>query len=232
MMIQCMSNRFIVRALQGKLRIGTAQQTVLVSLSHAILSCQEQQISLKNQDILLPSFKTVISIIQKDSEIILNEIKVVQDVESIDLIKNNSAVVSINETESLESSLLNITDKETPEAIKLRFYFLYLYMNTNKTSSSSSLEKLFTYATPALQKETRSLLAEIAVKRAFSECPNISMLVLNLLSEPIYKLHRRCCLTVGVPVAPMLAKPTKQIGEVLKRLSGLAFTVLYIIDVL
>ena len=31
-------------------------------------------------------------------------------------------------------------------------------------------------------------------------------------------------LTPGVPVSPMLAKPTKSISEVLKRLSGVLFT--------
>jgi DNA ligase-1 len=39
-----------------------------------------------------------------------------------------------------------------------------------------------------------------------------------------------CKLKVGVPVAPMLAKPSKEINEVLKRLSGLAFTMEYKYD--
>ena len=60
-----------------------------------------------------------------------------------------------------------------------------------------------------LTTEARNDFAVIAVKRAFSECPNYGILVHALLSQPIYKLYSMCRLTPGVPVAPMLAKPTK-----------------------
>jgi DNA ligase-1 len=51
-----------------------------------------------------------------------------------------------------------------------------------------------------------------------------------LLSVPVYELYQRCRLVPGVPVAPMLAKPTKAITEVLRRLSGQAFTMEYKYD--
>jgi DNA ligase-1 len=37
-------------------------------------------------------------------------------------------------------------------------------------------------------------------------------------------MYRACTLTPGIPVALMLAKPTKSIQEVLKQLHGLMFT--------
>src|SRR3546814_9094280 len=67
----------------------------------------------------------------------------------------------------------------------------------------------------------------VLVKQAFSECPNYSKLVQALLSEPVYNLYRTCRLTPGIPVAPMLAKPTKSFAEVLKRMSGILFTCEY-----
>jgi DNA ligase-1 len=73
-------------------------------------------------------------------------------------------------------------------------------------------------------------LAVIAIKRAFSECPNITLLVHALLARPIFELHKSCKLTTGVPVAPMLAKPSKQVSDVLKRLSGQQFTMEYKYD--
>ena len=46
-------------------------------------------------------------------------------------------------------------------------------------------------------------------------------------SMPSSRLQQTCRLTPGVPVSPMLAKPTKSVGEVLQRLSGQEFTCEY-----
>ena len=81
-----------------------------------------------------------------------------------------------------------------------------------------------------LSKDEKLELAVIAVKRAFSECPNLSILISALLKSPLHLLFKTCRLVPGVPVHPMLAKPTKEIGEVLSRLSGLAFTMEYKYD--
>ena len=48
---------------------------------------------------------------------------------------------------------------------------------------------------------------------------SLTLLVNALLSAPLYKLYDACRLGPGLPVAPMLAKPTKQVNEVLRRLS-------------
>ncbi len=62
------------------------------------------------------------------------------------------------------------------------------------------------------------------------EVPSYDCLLDALLSHPLHELHRHCALTPGVPVGPMLAKPTKSVRDVLKRLDGMRFTLEYKYD--
>jgi len=51
-----------------------------------------------------------------------------------------------------------------------------------------------------------------------------------LRTAPIHAIRAQCQLTPGVPVAPMLAKPSKSIAEVLKRVGGRRMTAEYKYD--
>ncbi|KAI0068215.1 ATP-dependent DNA ligase [Artomyces pyxidatus] len=68
------------------------------------------------------------------------------------------------------------------------------------------------------------------LKSVYSELPNYDQVVPALLNVGISKLHDDCKLTPGVPLKPMLAKPTKAIGEVLDRFEGKRFTCEYKYD--
>ena len=63
------------------------------------------------------------------------------------------------------------------------------------------------------------------VKRAYSAVPSYEVILAAAVKVPLQKFHLECTLQPGVPVSPMLAKPTKSVKEVLKRLNGLDFTV-------
>ena len=65
----------------------------------------------------------------------------------------------------------------------------------------------------------------VLVKQAYAECSDHGMLARALLRAPLHRVRAYCHLTPGTPVAPMLAKPTKSVDEVLKRLSGQRLTV-------
>jgi DNA ligase-1 len=68
------------------------------------------------------------------------------------------------------------------------------------------------------------------VKAVFSEIPSYDLVIPALLQGGIKGLRENCKLTPGVPLKPMLAKPTKAISEVLDRFEGHKFTCEYKYD--
>jgi DNA ligase-1 len=179
--------RYIIRALQGKLRLGAAAQSALVALAHSFAIRPVPGVSQSGES--------------KADETEGPE-------KPTDIVAEIEGILEAQDSQSFSETLPLILDVarslEPAEAIKLR---------EGVTSKTQKKE-----------------LAEIVVKRAYSECPNFGKLCPSLLSMPLHEIHRTCKLQPGVPVAPMLAKPTKQIGEVLKRLSGLEFTMEYKYD--
>jgi DNA ligase 1 len=141
--------RYIIRGLQGKLRIGLAQSTVLISLAQAL--------ALTTPEGLL---------------------RPVQDDDDGDYIP---------------AAALAYADKELPV-------------------------------------EKRMEAAVAIIKKAYSEVPSYDALLDAALTVPLERLHQKCTLTCGIPVSPMLAKPTKSIQQVLKRLDGVRFTCEYKYD--
>ncbi|KAI5481277.1 DNA ligase [Pseudohyphozyma bogoriensis] len=123
--------KFLIRSLEGKLRIGLAERTVLVSLAHAVVKAEK-----------------------------------------------------------------------------------------NKEGKKLSSEKL----SKALEEGSDIL------KQVFSELPSYDLVIPALLEHGIYNLKEHCFLTPGIPLKPMLAKPTKAITEVLDRFEGKKFTCEYKYD--
>lgn len=155
LLVRCQSGeeaKYIIRGLQGKLRIGLAQSTVLVSLAHAILLTPPKEV----QDKLDEGF---------DKE---------------DVAKMPT------EGQKLCNERLALSDR-LEAAVNI-------------------------------------------VKKAYSEVPSFDSILDAALRVPLQQMHEACKLRPGVPVAPMLAKPTKSVQEVLKRLNGIRFTCEYKYD--
>lgn len=74
------------------------------------------------------------------------------------------------------------------------------------------------------------VLAEEQLKEAFCQVPNYEILIRISMEEGILNLMDHCGLAPGVPLKPMLAKPTKSISEILDTLQGKKFTCEYKYD--
>ncbi|KAH9081636.1 ATP-dependent DNA ligase [Lactarius deliciosus] len=144
--------KYIVRSLEGKLRIGNAERTVLVALAHAAVLAERERSGKKWS------------------------------------------------TEKLASRL-----EEGASIVKSVYRYSRRVLIVTPT---------FTYA----------------CSPSASELPNYDVVVPALLNAGVGKLRDECKLTPGVPLKPMLAKPTKAIGEVLDRFEDKRFTCEYKYD--
>ena len=76
-------------------------------------------------------------------------------------------------------------------------------------------------------------MLEHGINEAICEFPNYGEIIRTLLfvsGEDMVKLKEQCHIRVGIPVKPMLAKPTKGVREVLDRFEQLEFTCEYKYD--
>lgn len=71
---------------------------------------------------------------------------------------------------------------------------------------------------------------EEILKAVFNELPSYEVIIPAMLKGGIFNLRDTCKLQPGVPLKPMLAKPTKSITEVLDRFEGKDFTCEYKYD--
>lgn len=143
--------KYIIRGLQGKLRIGLAQSTVLISLAHSMA-------------FTLPS-----------------------TVEETTIVKNTSFIgKKDDDDDDDEQAEIDTGDDKNVQVFQ---------------DDSAPIEK-------------RLEAAVNIVKQVYSEVPSYDALLDAALKVPLVALHEACSFQPGIPVVPMLAKPTKSIqGE-------------------
>lgn len=108
---------------------------------------------------------------------------------------------------------LGLADKTVQVSLAHAMVFHAASQDGNKVPSEADLKK-----------------GEDVFKAVYNELPAYEVVVPALLKDGIWKLREACRLQPGVPLKPMLAKPTKSIGEVLDRFEGKDFTCEYKYD--
>ncbi|XP_059626887.1 DNA ligase 1-like isoform X2 [Cornus florida] len=68
------------------------------------------------------------------------------------------------------------------------------------------------------------------VKQVYSVIPVYDKMVPALLTGGVWNLSKTCSFTPGVPIGPMLAKPTKGVSEILDKFQDMVFTCEYKYD--
>ncbi|SCQ16683.1 DNA ligase I, putative [Plasmodium ovale] len=234
--------KYIVRFLQQRLRIGVNSATVLQALSYAFILTRP----------------TIPDDIVKKGKII-NEELINGNVQNCADEGNSSDSTTEMEEKGIktEGKRIKVEGKETLPKIKSEeqngedsFNFDALVNSIKLRSEKISKPNLFfnigkegdTRVLPIFkdlkkaycEKNSDSDIFECmekAVKSALCELPNIEIIIQNLLNgDDMNMLSKKCTVKTGVPVQPMLAKPTKGIQEVLDRFNNVTFTCEYKYD--
>ncbi|CAB1098420.1 unnamed protein product [Ectocarpus sp. CCAP 1310/34] len=236
MLVSCkgLQAKYIIRGLQGKMRVGLTDTTVMVSLAHAAVTCPSEAV--------LAAEEAEKALADQEREGGKEDDddddddgggggKGEGDERPADATGEEKAEGSDDGKEGVAGEPAAVADKSgdgtdgggTGGG------------EEGDASQEEEIDGLIPVAralrdTPASHLEQRLELACQLVKQAYSECRNLDQIIKAILSAPLYRLQQACRLTPGVPVLPMLAKPTKSIGEVLQRLSGQEFTCEYKYD--
>lgn len=79
-------------------------------------------------------------------------------------------------------------------------------------------------------KEVDVTNAEAIIREVHCQIPNYGLIIDAAIKNGIFNVPETCKLTAGIPLKPMLAKPTKSVSEILDRFGGEEFTCEYKYD--
>lgn len=208
MACQCNSEaKFLIRSLGGKLRIGLAEQSVLMALGHAVTYTPPMLAATGSEGVAG-------SVSKRSAE-------VTQTTE--DAAAATGAATGISTAATVTPTAAMDTDADDGSGEK-----------TASVSAPASLPatRILDASVGFQADKFKALCDESALKlrTVYCELPNYERVLPLLLDVGLEELGRRCGITPGVPMKPMLAHPTKGIEEVLQRFDGKTFACEYKYD--
>ena len=155
---------------------------------------------------------------------------------------------SVQEKENLIFKMLQESESEEAKYI-VRWLQKNLKTGAAEKTVISALARAIVYTPPNLIGTKEQVLnakrklgesdfaesvakVEFGIKEAACEFPNYGAIVERLIEvgPDMEQLRKTCHMRVGIPLKPMLAKPTKGVAIILKRFENIAFTCEYKYD--
>ncbi|CCJ31236.1 unnamed protein product, partial [Pneumocystis jirovecii] len=138
-------------------------------------------------------------------------------VKKLGIIKKLLSVANGSETKFIIRSLEG--------KLRIRLAEKTVIMSLAHTMVKIQAEKEGTIVTPSYLTNGENIIREV-----FSQVPSYDIVISALLKNGIQNLPENCKLTPGIPLKPMLAKPTKTISEIFDRFENQNFTCEYKYD--
>ncbi|KAJ6715706.1 DNA LIGASE 1/3 FAMILY MEMBER [Salix koriyanagi] len=131
-----------------------------------------------------------------------------------------------------EALLVAATDCEPQYLIRLLQTKLRIGLAEQTLLAALGQAAVYTEEHSTPPPHIQSPLEEAAkiVKQVYSVLPVYDKIVPALLSDGVWNLPKTCSFTPGVPVGPMLAKPTKGVSEIVTKFQDMEFTCEYKYD--
>ena len=131
-----------------------------------------------------------------------------------------------------EAVLLDLLNGATSNEIKFIIRFIQGKMNIGASykTVASAFARIVADKTGSSEKEVDKLLVKTLDQNSDYDFIFDQIVKIVENEEPIQNLLLRCPITPGVPLKPMLAKPTTGIKEIIQRFSGKPFTCEYKYD--
>lgn len=133
---------------------------------------------------------------------------------------------------AINKLLVAATDCEPKYLIRLLQHKLRIGSGEKTLLAALGHAALYTEANSLPPANMSSRLDEAAkvIKQVYSVLPVYDQIVSALLSGSVWDLPKKCDFTLGVPIGPMLAKPTKAVSEILDKFQNMQFTCEYKYD--
>lgn len=194
---------YLVRSLQGKLRVGLAEQTVLTALAHALTLSPPA-----TAGIAPPAIKAL-------------------GVEGTHALLSKADLVRTRRYKWRPASARGACSVALPAA--LRHSDTRRCGTRARVAGRSARAPSHTLPPPPAPVPPSPCRTQV-LKDVYSQLPSYDIILREALLHPLAQLAQHVHLTAGVPVRPMLAKPTKGIAEVLERFGSGTFTCEYKYD--